>query len=175
MGGGRGKSSEIDKISSETKALLAKLLKQQKTADARASKTVASDTKLLGKQMDLQNASTANVQQLYSQMVQQQSGVAEQYKTGLAQQLNLLQQQNSLLGKQANEQTSYYKSQNDMAKQQLNLQLQQKKKAESEAQYGSALQQSEAKQAGSQANGLMMQINRRRSYQNAPTNRRGIR
>lgn len=174
MGGGRGKSSEIDRVSSETKALLQKLLKQQKQADARASKTVASDTGLLKNQMDLQNSGTANLQQLYSQMVQQQGQLAEQYKGGLSEQLKLLQQQNTLLGKQATEQTNYYNSQKDIAKQQLNLQLQQKKKAESEAQYGSALQASEARQAGSQANGLMMQINRRRSFQNARTNRRGI-
>lgn len=171
MGGGGGKKSEIDKVSGSTKEMLRKLLKQQALAEKRASKAIAKDTALYKSQMDAQNDNTANMQSMYQQLINEQSGIAEQYKTGLAQQLTLLQEQNSVLNKQATEQTNYYKSQQDFQKQQLDLQLKQKKKAEQEAQYTSALERQEAKTAGSQANSLLQQINRRRALGNARTRR----
>lgn len=165
MGGGGGKSSEIDKVSAETKKLLQKLLKSQKSAEKKASNAVSKDTELLKQQMDLENTNTQQMQNLYEQMISQQSSVAEQYKSGLSQQLSLLQQQNSLLGKQSQEQTAYYKSQQDFQKQQMNLQAQQKAKAESEAQYSSMLEAQESRNAGAKANSLLQQVNRRRSLQ----------
>ena len=171
MGGGGGKKSEIDKVSSQTKEILRKMVLAQAKAEKQSAKAVAKDTALYKEQMDLQNSNTQNMQNLYSQMITEQGNLANQYKTGLAQQLSLLQQQNQTLNKQATEQTNYYKSQQDFQKQQLDLQLKQKKKAEQEAQYTSALERQEATNAGRQANGLLMQINRRRALGNTRTNR----
>lgn len=163
FGGGGSKKGEIDRVSSESKAMIRQLINQQSQAATRGTQAMSQDLELLRQQMFTQNAQTASLQQIQNQALTAQEKLAQQYQGGLQQQLGLLKQQNSLLSQQGQQQSAYYASARQFQNEQRTLQNQQLAQAQKEKQYTSLLESNERRMAGNTANRLRLQINRRRA------------
>lgn len=165
MGGGRSKSGQIEKISASSKRQVRQLLRQQQQAETRAAEQQAADISLLRQQLDQQNLTIQQQQQLYNQQLTEQQGLSRQYQSGLNEQLGLLRQRNSILGRQANEQSKYYQAQRGFFQEQQRMNLAQQQRAREETRYTSMLESQESEQSALQANRITQQLNRRRQIQ----------